>query len=78
MGWLPEPLGQSSSLWLPTYGTLTALGVVSVLLSLLTLKRLSLDERKWAIGGIIGGALMVVMVGLFIWLIITAIQAMRF
>jgi hypothetical protein len=75
MGWLPDPLSQLSSLWLPMYATLAALGVVSVILGLFAL---SLGERKWAIGGIIGGALVIVREGLFIWLVMTALQGLRF
>ena len=75
-GWLPELLGPSSSLWLPAYATLTALGVASVVLSVFTLKRLSLNERKWAFGGFIGGALVIMMVGLLIWVIMPIISGL--
>ena len=66
---LPEPLSPFSSLWGPVFVTLMALGVGSVVLSLFTLDGLGSDERKMAIGGIIGGALVIVGVGLFIWLV---------
>ena len=75
MGWLPEPLGPSSNLYLPMYATLAALGVVSITVGLLTL---SLGERKWAVGGIIGGALVIVTEGLFIWLVIEGLKGLRF
>ena len=75
MGWLPEPLGSSSNLYLPMYVTLAALGLVSIILGLLTL---NLGERKWAIGGIISGALVIVGEGLFIWLVITALAGLKF
>ena len=66
---LPEPLSSSSSLWGPVFVTLIGLGVASIVLSLFALERLGSDERKMAIGGIIGGALVIVGVGLFIWIV---------
>jgi len=66
---LPEALSPSSSLWGTVFVTLIALGVGSVVLSLFTLDGLGSGERKIAIGGIIGGALVIVGVGLFIWLV---------
>src|SRR4030095_5039159 len=75
IGWLPGPLSQSSNLWLPMFATVAALGVVSVIAGLFAL---SLGERKWAIGGIIGGVLVIVAEGLFIWLVMTALAGMRF
>jgi len=40
--------------------TLMGLGVASIVLSLFALDQLGSDERKMAIGGIIGGALVIV------------------
>jgi hypothetical protein len=74
IGWLPEPPSPPPNLWLPMCVTLAALGVMSVILGLLTL---SSGERKWAIGGIIGGALVIVTEGLFVWLVIGALQGLR-
>ncbi|HZF39843.1 MAG TPA: hypothetical protein VE715_13530 [Blastocatellia bacterium] len=65
----PEPLSPFSSLWRPLYVTLMGLGVASIVLSLFALDQLGSDERKMAIGGIIGGALVIVGMGLFIWLV---------
>jgi hypothetical protein len=65
----PEPLSPFSSLWGPVFVTLMALGVSSVALSLSALRRLSSGERKMAVGGIIGGAFVIVGVGLFILLV---------
>ncbi len=75
MGWLPEPPSPPRNLLLPMSVTLAALGVMSIILGLLTL---SSGERKWAIGGIIGGALVIVTEGLFVWLLIGALQGLRF
>src|SRR5262245_47936091 len=65
----PEPLSPSSSLWGSVFVTLMAWGVASVALSLSALSRLGSGERKIAIGGIIGGVLVIVGVGLFILLV---------
>jgi hypothetical protein len=78
IGWAPEPFGLRWNHWELVYATLAAVGVASILLSLLTLNLLSSGERKWAIGGIIGGALVIVTEGLFIWLVIGALQGLRF
>ena len=75
MGWLPEPPTPPQNLLLPMSVTLAALGVMSIILGLLTL---SSGERKWAIGGIIGGALVIATEGLFIWSVIEALQGLRF
>jgi hypothetical protein len=77
IGWAPEPLGSTWNHWELVYATLAAVGVASIVLSLLTLNLLSSGERKWAIGGIIGGALVIVTEGLFIWLVIGALQGLR-
>src|SRR5262245_48371712 len=74
----PEPLSPFSNHWGTVFVTLMALGAVSVAMSLSALGRLGSGERKWAIGGIIGGVLVIVMMALFIWVTSALIHAMKF
>jgi hypothetical protein len=77
-GVAPEPLSKTSSLWEPLFVTLIAWGVASVALSLSALSQLGSGERKFAIGGIIGGALVIAGVGLFYMLVSAVVKSLKF